>query len=316
MYSVLANHALTGFYACDVNAGRSQKAASRRDPDRFAVLDDPAIASRFLKRLAPGTVRATFAVPAIHCASCVWLLERLWKFDQGIGRSEVDVLTRSVCIDFDPNRTSVRTIAERLGSLGYEPVLDAEKASLAIPAERRALYLKIGVAGFAFGNMMLFSIPRYLNGAPLEPAFQHLFDILNLVFALPVLVYSASGYFSGAWRALTARQITLDVPIALGLIALFGRSVADISQSQGPGFLDSFAGLVFFLLIGRLFQQKAFERIAFDRSARSFLPLAAHVERDGLTELTPIDRLEAGDTVRLRPNSAISPRAMGTSSVI
>jgi Cu+-exporting ATPase len=109
VYSLLASHALTGFYACDVNAGRSQKAARRRDPDRFAVLGDPAIASRFIKRLAPGTVRATFAVPAVHCASCVWLLERLWKFDQGIGRSEVDVLTRSVRIDFDPTSGSPRS---------------------------------------------------------------------------------------------------------------------------------------------------------------------------------------------------------------
>ena len=309
VYSLLANHELTGFYACDLNPGRSQKASSRRDPDRFAVLDDPTIASRFVKPVAPGTVRATFAVPAIHCASCIWLLERLWRFDAGVGRSEADVLSRSVRVEFDPDRTSLRAIAELVASLGYEPVLDPEQTD-SVPAERRTLYMKLGVAGFAFGNVMLFSIPRYLNGAPLEPAFQRLFDVLNLIFTVPVLLYSASDYMRGAWRALTARHITLDVPIAIGLIVLFGRSVVDISQSQGPGFLDSFAGLVFFLLIGRLIQQKAFERIAFDRSVRSFLPLAVHVERGVGTELTPVDRLEPGDIIRLRSNEVVPADAL------
>lgn len=309
VYSLLASRDLTGFYACDVNAGQSQREATHRDRDRFCALDDPSVAARFVTPAGNGIVRVSFTVPTIHCASCVWLLERLWKFEAGIGRSEVDLLTRTVRVDFDPGRITIRSIAERLSSLGYEPVLDPERRS-EVPAARRALYLKIGVAGFAFGNVMLFSIPRYLNGAPLEPAFQRLFDLLNLAFTLPVLVYSASDFFRGAWSAARGRQITLDVPIALGLLVLFGRSVADITQSVGPGFLDSFAGLVFFLLIGRLFQQRAFERIAFDRSTRSFLPLSAYVETDAGATLTPIERLAVGDRIRLRPNEIVPADAV------
>ena len=310
VYSLLASHGLTAFYACDVTAGRSQRDAGRRDPDRFAVLDDRAIAARFIAPVGADLSRATFALPAMHCASCIWLLERLWRFDPGIGRSEADVLARTVRVDFDPRRTSLRAIAERLAALGYEPLLDGERDASAIPAVRRSLYLKLGVAGFAFGNVMLFSIPRYAQGAPLEPAFQRLFDALNLAFTLPVLVYSASDYLLGAWRALRARHVTIDVPVALGLLVLFGRSAADVVQSRGPGFFDSFAGLVFFLLIGRLFQQKTFERIAFDRSSRSFLPLAVYVERGPRTERTPIDRLEPGDVLRLRPHEVVPADAI------
>ena len=100
--------------------------------------------------------------------------------DAGIARSEVDLVRRTVRIAFTPGGTSLRRFAECLASLGYEPLLDAERLPAAMPPLRRALYLKIGVAGFAFGNMMLFSIPRYANGAPLEPQFQRLFDVLNL----------------------------------------------------------------------------------------------------------------------------------------
>ena len=300
VHALLASHGLEDFYVCEVPPGRSQRLAAWQDGRQFAALDDPGVAARFVTRLAGGRARATFHVPAMHCSSCLWLLERLWRLDAGIGRSEADVLTRLVRIEFDPARTGARAIADLLASIGYAPVLDAEQQADAPPAQRRSLYLKIGVAGFAFGNVMLFSIPRYLNGAPLDPTFTRVFGLLNLVFAVPVLLYSSVDYFTGAWRAARARTVTLDVPIAIGLAVLFARSAAEIILGLGEGFLDSFAGLVFFLLIGRLFQQRTFERIEFDRSVRSFLPLSVQKEGQQPGSLTPIDALEPGDTIVLR----------------
>jgi Cu+-exporting ATPase len=297
--AVLHAHGLTAYYRCVPGAGVSQRQASGRDRQRFAALDDPAVAARVVRTVG-GATTATFAVPALHCASCVWLLEQLWRFDDGVRRTEVDLLRRVVRVAYDPAATSPRAIADALAMLGYAPVLEAERTTDAAPAGRRSLYLKLGVAGFAFGNMMLFSIPRYVNGAPLAPEFQRLFDGLNLAFAIPVLVYAASDWFRGAAAALRARAVTIDVPVALGLVTLFGRSVADIALGRGEGFLDSFAGLVFFLLVGRLLQHKAFEALAFDRTVRSFLPLSARVERDGTDAVVSIDRLDAGDLVRLR----------------
>jgi Cu+-exporting ATPase len=297
--ALLREHGLTAYYTCAPGAGVSQRAAAPGDGDRFAALDDPAVIARVV-RTAGQTATATFAVPALHCASCVWLLEQLWRFDDGVARTEVDLVRRVVRVDFDPAATSPRAVAEALAALGYPPVLEAERPVDPAPAIRRSLYLKLGVAGFAFGNMMLFSIPRYVNGAPLAPEFQRLFDGLNLAFAVPVLVYAASDWFRGALAALRARAVTLDVPVALGLVTLFVRSAVDIGLGRGEGFLDSFAGLVFFLLIGRLLQHKAFEALAFDRTVRSFLPLSARVEREGGEALVAIDRLGAGDVVRLR----------------
>ena len=305
VFSLIASHHLTAFYTCDVQPGRSQRDAAARPPNRFAVLDDPLVAARFVSIAGAGLTRATFSTPSIHCASCLWLLEQLWRFDPGIGRSEADVLARLVRVDFDPARTSLRAIAERLAALGYEPVLDAERTPGTAPADRRSLYLKIGVAGFAFGNVMLFSIPRYVNGAPLEPPFARLFGTLNLVFAIPVLLYSAADYFRGAWQAARARTVTLDVPIAIGLAVLFGRSAIEIALGLGEGFLDSFAGLVFFLLIGRAFQQRVFDRIAFDRTMRSFLPLSVHVERASGAVATRLEAVQSGDTVVLRPHEVV-----------
>jgi P-type Cu+ transporter len=241
----------------------------------------------------------------MHCGACLWLLERLWRLDPGIVRSDVDLVRRTVRVTFRADRVSLRRIAECLNAVGYAPALDADRDAPSMPVARRALYLKIAVAGFAFGNAMLFSVPRYLNGTALDETYRALFGGLNLFLATGTLLFSASGYFTAAARALRHRAITLDVPVALGLAALFGRTVVDITLGRGEGFADSFTGLVFFLLIGRLFQQHAFDRIAFDRSFRSFLPLAVHVEQSGGETIMPIDRLRPGDTVVLRPGEVV-----------
>lgn len=305
VFSLLQAHGLTQFYACDTGAGLSQRVASARDGSRFAALDDPAVAQRFVDAHDGTYAHATFSVPSLHCASCLWLLEQLWRFDEGIGRSEADLMRRTVRVSFRTDRTRLRAVAERLASLGYEPVVDGERAAGRMPGARRDLYLKLGLAGFAVGNMMLFSIPRYANGAPLDPSFQQLFDSLNVLFAIPVLLYSASDFFRAAWHSLRMRAITLDVPVAMGLAVLFGRSLYDILTRSGAGFLDSFAGLVFFLLIGRLFQQMAFDRIAFDRTVKSFLPLSVRVVTGDTMTLRRIEQLEPGDEIVLRPQEVV-----------
>lgn len=309
VFSLLSTYGMTAFYTCDVRPGVSQRAAGDRDPGRFAALDDADVARRFVTMRSSGLARVVFPTPSMHCASCLWLLEQLWRFHPGIVRSEANLMNRTVAVEFKPGDISLRAVAEQLAALGYEPVLDQEPAS-GVPAVRRSLYLKIGVAGFAFGNVMLFSIPRYANGAPLDAQFQTLFGVLNLAFSLPVLLFSAADYFRAAWSALRGRTITLDVPIALGLAVLFGRSAAEILFGVGEGFLDSFSGLVFFLLIGKLFQQKAFESIAFDRTVQSFLPLSVRMERDGGLQVTRVEALRPGDTIAVRPQEVVPADAV------
>jgi Cu+-exporting ATPase len=303
VFALLQREGLDAFYACSTPPGVSQ----RQPAASFACLDDPAIARRFVDAGDGRIARAVFSVPGMHCASCLWLIERLWKIDAGIVRADADVLRRVVRVTFKPAQTSTRRVAEALASIGYPPALDAEPHTGDVPPARRRLYSQLGVAGFAFGNAMLFSIPRYVNGAPLGDGLQRLFGTLNLALAVPVLVFSASDYFQSAWRAIRYRAINLDVPIALGLAALFTRSVVEIASGRGEGFTDSFTGLVFFLLIGKLFQQKTFDRLAFDRSYRSFLPLSVRVESHdtGQGVLVPIAHLRPGDRLIVRPSEIV-----------
>jgi Cu+-exporting ATPase len=305
VFDLIRREGLEHYYVCADAPGRPQHGLMGRSQDRFAALDDPDIAAAFLEFDDGRLARARLPVPALHCASCVWLLERLWKLLPGVLVSEVDLLHQSVCVTFRPEQTSLRAIAERLGELGYEPTISVETPGLAVPRARRRLYQQLGVAGFAFGNIMIFSIPRYANGGPLEPSFQRLFDALNLAFALPVLLFSASDWFRSAWQSIRARHVTLDLPVAIGLAVIFARSTFDLATGRGEGYLDSFSGLVFFLLLGRLFQLKTFEQMAFDRTYRSFFPISVRREGAAGCDVVPITALTPGDRIVVRPDELV-----------
>lgn len=311
VFTALVTSGLGDYYRCEVTPGVSQRAAVEREAARFAALDDAGVAARYLERQDGALARAVFTVPSMHCASCLWLLERLWRVEPGIVRSDVDLLRRTVRVTFRPTSVSLRRVAETLASIGYEPMLDMEPQSGRLSPARRRVYLQLGLAGFAFGNIMLFSVPRYVNGGPLDGGFQRLFDGLNVLFATPVLLFSAADYFRNAWQAVRHRTLSLDVPVALGLAVLYARSIADIAAGRTEGFLDSFTGLVFFLLIGRLFQQKAFDAIAFDRTFRSFFPLSVRREVPGGTSaMIPLEQVRVGDRLVVRPGEIVPADAV------
>ena len=163
-----------------------------------------------------------------------------------------------------------------LASLGYEPELKLS-ALEAKPRSRaaRRLWIQLGLAGFAFGNIMLFSISAYLGlDAFAGPGFRKMVGAISLLLALPVVIYSASDYWRAAWTSLRQRLLNIDVPIAAGLAAIFAQSVFEVVTGRGDGYFDSLTGLIFFLLCGRLFQQKTYDRLAFDRDYKSFFPLS------------------------------------------
>lgn len=150
---------------------------------------------------------------------------------------------------------------------------------------------------------MLFSFPEYLSGSTLSSggSFHIFFGLLNVALALPVLLYSSSDYLKSAWTALRQGGINLDVPISIGILALFARSTYEIISGIGAGYMDSFTGLVFFLLIGRLIQKKTFEHLSFDRDYKSYLPISVTILGDnGESSSVSIDKLEEGMRILIR----------------
>jgi P-type Cu+ transporter len=297
VYEILNENNLCEYYSYESTPGVSLKYVSE---DTYTYLDDVSIKKKLLSFHSESFARVDLFVPAIHCISCIWLLENLQKLNKGIVKSEVNFSRKRVSIDYNPSKVALSEIARLIASLGYPPQINLSEEKKKDKISSKDLLMKLAVAGFGFGNIMLLSFPEYLGLEGTETTLKNLFSYLNIALAIPITFYSGKDYFANALQSFRQRQINIDVPIAVGLAALFFRSIYDILSHSGAGYLDSLAGLVFFLLIGRWFQSKTYESLAFDRDFRSYFPLA--VQKKNGEEWNPIViyDLEKGDTIRVR----------------
>jgi Cu+-exporting ATPase len=131
------------------------------------------------------------------------------------------------------------------------------------------------------------------------------FGWLNLFLSLPVFFYSSSDYFISAFKGLRKKILNIDVPISLGILVLFLRSAVEVVTQTGAGYFDSMTGLVFFLLIGKLFQNKTYETLNFERNYKSYFPLSVILKKDESEVSIPVSKLNVGDRIIIRNNEII-----------
>lgn len=303
-YELLNENGLCDYYQYESKAGNKPPAKI----DKFLFLDDKEIASRLLDFSSPGLNKVAFYIPKIHCSSCIYLLENLSKLNPGVLNARTNFTEKTVSIDFNPDKITLRQLAETLASVGYEPHISlANEARDAKKTVNRSLYIKIGVAGFCFANIMLLSFPAYLgDDFGQEGRLSRFFSIMNILLAVPVVFYSGSDYLISAFKAFKQRFLNIDVPIALGVAALLGRSLFEILFLNEAGYLDSLSGFIFFLLIGKWFQNKTYQNLSFDRDFRSYFPLAVLKFADDAVQAAPVSEIKPGDTLVIR-NQEIIP---------
>ena len=313
VFELLTENGLAEFYNLSETAGVRVQATALAD--RFNFLDEPLVRGRLVDFANDKITRVTFLLPAVHCVACFWLLENLFQLRPGIKESRVNFPRREVLITFENERLKLSAIVTLLASLGYEPEL--QLSALETKTGRttaRRLWMQIGFAGFAFGNIMLFSLAGYFGlDTFTADAFRRLTGYISLALALPVVTYSALDYWRAAWVCLKDRALNIDVPIALGIGAIFLQSTVEVIMGRGDGYFDSLCGLIFFLLCGKLFQQKNYDRLTFDRNYKSFFPLSVTrlVRRDEsvgkgeLEEQISISQLVTGERLILRNGELI-----------
>lgn len=295
------------------------------DPNKFNFLDDSEIQKKIVsqsgKYNGKNVNSVSLNIPGIHCASCVGMLENIYKTNPGILSSKVEFLRKQIHIVYDSSVISLKGIMKVLSESGYEAEIDLhrnEEESGKNKSVQKDLYIKIGVAGFCLGNIMLLSFPEYFSGENFtDNTLKTFFNYLNILLALPVFFYCSSGYFKSAWTGIKQKVISIDIPISLGITALFIRSLYEIIFFNNAGYMDSMAGLVFFLLLGKLFQSKTYESLNFERDYRSYFPVSVTVienKKDSDKEIKqesyseksiPVANLKPGDRILIRNNEII-----------
>jgi len=307
VFEILNESDLTYYYDIQEKPGISPGASE----GKFDFLDNEEITEKLLEFNENNTQIVNFLIPSMHCSSCIWVLENLGKLHKGVKSAQVDFPKKTVRISFSSEKISLKELVYLLSRIGYEPYISLKDYDEKDHRVDRSLIYKLGVAGFAFGNVMFLSFPEYFEVKEfwLEQ-FKHLFRWLMFAFSLPVVFYSGADYFISAYKGLRAKILNIDVPIALGIAVLFIRSTTEIILDLGTGFFDSLTGLVFFLLLGKFFQQKTYSYLSFERDYKSYFPMAVtrlkiNASKEITEEQVQVYNIKPGDRILIRNGELI-----------
>jgi len=303
VYEIFSLHDLTCYYDFEKSPG----ATPQEIQGKYDFLENEAILSKVLEFQEGNTSIVSLNIPHIHCSSCIWILENLNRIQKGISISQVNFPEKRVRITFNSDVVSLKSIAYLLSSTGYEPYISLENYEAGKNNVDRSLTYKLGVAFFCFGNIMLLSFPEYFEIKEFWlDNYKPFFRILIFLLALPSFLYSASGYYVSAYKSIKSRMLNIDIPIALGIIVMFIRSTFDIVMNYGSGFFDSLTGLVFFMLLGKMFQIKTYSFLSFERDFKSYFPIAVtKINTDTSEESVAIYDVIKGDRLLIRNQELI-----------
>jgi P-type Cu+ transporter len=268
----------------------------------FDYLNEAETSKHFVVFHSKNQVQYKFRIPGMHCNSCIFLLEKLEKFNENISSSRVDFFNKELLVNVDETNVYLSQIVDLLVHLGYKPDLSLSVESDFQKKKSNSRALKIGIAGFCFGNIMMLSFPEYL-GLSLDSAsenLKHWFNYISLFLSLPVLFYSAEEFFVSSYKSLKQKTLTIDFPIALAVVATFMRSLYELFVNHQSGYFDSMTGIVFLLLIGRYFQDLTYDSLTFDRDYKSYFPLSARSIIGKQSQMVNIKNLKKGDVIELR----------------
>ena len=293
--------------SCYYDFEKSPGASPQDIKGKYDFLDNEGIVAKLLEFKEDKTAIVSLSIPHIHCSSCIWILENLQKLQKGISTSQVNFPEKKVRITYNPEIVSLKTIVHLLSSIGYEPYISLENYETGKNNVDRSLTYKLGLAFFCFGNIMLLSFPEYFEVKEYWlDNYRPFFRWLIFALSLPSFLYSASGYYVSAYKSIKSGMLNIDIPIALGIIVMFVRSTFDIIMDYGSGFFDSLTGLIFFMLLGKMFQIKTYSFLSFERDFKSYFPIAiTRINSDTSEESVPIYDVEKGNRLLIRNQELI-----------
>lgn len=300
VYELLHSSGMDNFYSMEKNPGTKVK-----DVSSYTYLDDPEIEKKLFLYADEKIAHVKIHLPTIHCNSCIWLLENLSRLNKEIISCNVNFLKKEATIIF--NRTlKFSELASLLNRIGYSPNFSLENLSRKEKAIDKSLMYKMGIAGFCFGNIMLLSLPYYLGADLIKDIYyMRLFGFIQIALALPIVFYVSTDYFRSAYYAIKTKTISIDIPLSFGIIVLFTRSLYEIISSTGAGYLDSLAGLLFFMMIGKWFQKNTYENLVFDRDYKSYFPISVNKWIDNEEKPTPLENIKEDDILLIRHGELI-----------
>ncbi len=323
VYRVLHENGLAGFYQ-HRRAGGTDGRPALATGAAYRHFDEPRFHELYVTQDGAGSLSCRLLLEGVHCAACVWLIEKLPRLVPGVSEARLDLGKGLVVVRWDPAQVALSSIAQSIDRLGYPP--HAPRADQRADLERqgdRSLLIRIAVAGACAGNIMLMAAALYggfFQGMTAE--YEALFRWASFALILPAVFWSGALFFKGAASALRARVPHMDIPISVGIGAGFAWGTYNTLRGAGEIYFDSVAALIFLLLVGRWIQRRYQRRAA--RAADLLYALAPSFARlvvgppeeveptprsaaDGAAQVreVPLEVLQAGMLLEVRAGERV-----------
>jgi len=306
VYAVIHEHGLDRYYAFRAEAEAVPQPASPTGRS-YTELDDPGFQARACWMTSDGLAATELYLEGVHCAACVWLVERLPSLVPGLVEVRLDLPRSRALVRWDARAVTLSAAARQLDALGYRahPSRGLEAQALRRREDRRML-ARIGLAGAAAANVMAIAFALYggfFHG--MEPEYASLFRWASLAVTVPAMIWGGGVFFRGAWSALRVRALHMDLPISVGLLAGFLHGAVNTVRGTGDVYFDSVTALIFLLLAGRYVQRRQ-QRVAADSAEllASLAPSAARLIEEEVREV-PIEALLPGSRVEVRAGETV-----------
>ncbi len=280
-------------------------------PEQLAQMelyDQPALQAGFVSGDEGDLKQASLILEGITCAACVWLNERHVRALPGVRDFQVNYSTHRAHVRWDDSQLKLSDILKAIASIGYVAhPFDPGRQEQVQKKEKSQALRRLFVAGLGAMQVMMLAVAMYAGDAyGMERDIEQFMRWVSLLLTLPVVLYSASGFFVAAWRDLRRRQLSMEVPVSLAIGAAFAASLWHTVQGSGEIYYDSVCMFTFFLLASRYLEMGARHRAGQAAEALvKLLPATATRIVDGGHEAVPVSQLRPGDRVLVRPGETI-----------
>ncbi|WP_325892700.1 heavy metal translocating P-type ATPase [Grimontia sp. NTOU-MAR1] len=266
----------------------------------LSLYDNEDVQQEFVRH-EDGIDEVVLSVDGVSCAACAWLIEKQLNNQEGVSRIRVNTTTNRATLRWEPSKTKLSTLLNKIHALGYKAApFEADNQEAQYHHTMKQYLYKLGIAGLATMQVMMLAVAMYFEVfGDMDESFRDYFRWVSLIFATPVLLYSAMPFYVNAWRNLKARTLGMDVPVSIALLFAYFASLYATMTGKGEVFFESIAMFTFFLLIGRFLEMRA-RRTAAAASA-NLLKLIPRLATLSSGEQIPAKSLTIGHVVRVLP---------------
>lgn len=306
VYQIITGHHLEEYYTIKKQSdffASSQPASSVIS--RYAYLDEPSVKEKFA--YGQGSQCMDFYIEGVHCVACLWLIERIGKFVPGVQGVQMSLGDWVAKVSLGESG-SFASVAEGFERIGYKPhpVSEGRQASDLNRSENRRDMARIGVSGFFMMNIMILFVSIY---AGIEAGLLDFFRWLSGALFLPVATYGAMPFYRGAWSAIRAKQMNIDLPVAGAILLGSCASLWNLITGSEHIYFDSLTAFVFLLLSARYALKAIYQKTASQIGVGEFLIPKSALRYDAnskKTEVFSLERIFPGELILIPQGEVIA----------